>query len=178
LRLALPSPIPAEPLRPWQRATSGVPWQRAGTVLGIFGRPDLALPFFEDAVAADPRSASAWLALAVASDAVGQRTKSRTARAKAVLLAPHDVETMTAMAFEELEAGDVAAATRRLEDAVRRHPDDARSWALLGEARMLAKRAAEAADCFDRAVRLEPGNAFYRNRSAAARSLAGRNGPD
>ena len=72
------------------------------------------------------------------------------------------------MAYEFLTAGDIAAATPLLEQAVESDGLDFEAWLLLGNARSLANRSAEAEACFSICISLnqESETAYY-NRARA-----------
>ena len=72
------------------------------------------------------------------------------------------------MAYEFLTAGDIAAATPLLEQAVESDGLDFEAWLLLGNARALANRSAEAEACFSICISLnqESETAYY-NRARA-----------
>ncbi len=72
------------------------------------------------------------------------------------------------MAYEFLTAGDIAAATPLLEQAVESDGLDFEAWLLLGNARALASRSAEAEACFSICISLnqESETAYY-NRARA-----------
>jgi hypothetical protein len=166
----LPHPPAWESLGPFERATSPTPYHRVANFLLTMGRPADAEPFLRDALTAYPAAARARITYARLLERRGDRTGASRELEHAYASDPGDPEVASQSALQVLQDGDAARALERLRRELRVHPEHAASWAISGEAHLTQHDSAEAVECFERAVRLDPSNAYYAARLAAARA--------
>ncbi|MFN8179204.1 MAG: tetratricopeptide repeat protein [bacterium] len=170
VREDLPAPRAWEDLGAFGRATSPTPYHRVANFLMTMGRPDGAEAFLRDALTAYPASARARITYARLLERRGDRAGAAREIERAYASDPADPEVASQSALQVLQDGDAARALERLGRVLQAHPDHAVSWAISGEAHLARHETAEAVECFERAVRLDPANAYYATRLAAARS--------
>lgn len=87
---------------------------------------------------------------------------------------PTNFDALMLIGYLRLEQNDPAQALASFAKAVEAAPDDARTYAGVGEAAILMGRLVDAAEAFSDAVRLDPDNAGARNNLASALSRLGR----
>ncbi len=130
-----------------------------GHIADQTGAADRAIQAYADALAADPSSAAAALALANL-----QAERSRTADAIATLLAARDagastLEVNTNLAFLFIDAREPSKAVDAARLALRGKPDNPGAKLALGYAQLALKRWADAAQSLDEAGRSDLSNA-------------------
>jgi tetratricopeptide (TPR) repeat protein len=121
---------------------------RLGQARDAIGQPGGTLQLWERAarVATGPGTADLWQDLAVRYDAMGNKDRARTCRARAAL----------ATGVEPLDAGLPGEAVRAFTQAVEHDASLARAWYFLGEAERAAGRAAAARSAYERCLQLNP----------------------
>jgi Flp pilus assembly protein TadD len=93
----------------------------------LHGNAETALPLLRRAAALDPRSGGAWRDVTLALSRLDRPQEALEVARNAVTLAADDADLWRALGLLEAAAGDVAAARRALEQAVRLAPDDPRN---------------------------------------------------
>ena len=116
---------------------------------------DAAAPV-DAALAADPRSARAWMLRGALADALGDLPRARTAFEEASRLDPRSMEAAFNLGSVRLRSGDTAGAVAPLERAIRLRPSFAEAHAFLGVARLASGDATGAEGPLRRALALDP----------------------
>jgi Flp pilus assembly protein TadD len=120
------------------------------------GAPDTALRIAQQALAANPRNASALVRAAEAQAALGQRDNAAHSFAQARALAPDDVAASLGLARLEL-ATDPGAAVSELLGLTTRDPRNVAALIDLGIARDLLGHHADAQTAYRLALAIDPG---------------------
>jgi eukaryotic-like serine/threonine-protein kinase len=136
------------------------------------GRPEEALRLSR-AAAAGHRSIGRLYALAWLEVQQGETAAARATLEELLRRAPGHADGLSQLGYLELSNGNTARAAELYAELVRRTPRFA-PLTNLGLARLLLGRYAEAADAFERAAALEPGNPVARLNLADARFLLGK----
>ena len=118
------------------------------------GRREDARASYRAALALNPRFAPAWLGLAELSARTGPPGEELRVLREAEAAGTHSGVLLARMAQIELPAGDVAAAERHAEAAVRLLPTFAAAWWVAGETAERQGRTAEAIQRFEKAAAL------------------------
>lgn len=125
-----------------------------------------AVPALREAVKTEPGFEDAWLLLAQMEMALS----GREAAAAALAQAP---QTAAVKLMMSTLRGDAPGIVEGLESAAKANPSDWESWAQLGAASVQARRFAEAATAFTKAIALQPRSENLLNQAAYAYQLAG-----
>lgn len=133
-----------------------------------------AVSMWSDVTARRPHNVRALCNLGIALDEAGHADLAAATYQRALELEPDHAETLASSAKLLLQRGQLQAAEGRLRDALRGRPRLPAAHNNLGAVLAAMGRIATAADCFKRAVVLEPGNAEARGNLAAALLELGR----
>jgi tetratricopeptide (TPR) repeat protein len=126
------------------------------TVIALAGNEkDDGLALAERAVAANPRAASAAIALSYARQARFDLTGARDAAQQAVTLAPEDALAWARLAELHSSSGELRAATEAADRAATLDPNLARTHTVRGFALLTEVKTAAAAEAFGRAIQLD-----------------------
>lgn len=117
------------------------------------GKRSEALAAFEEAVKANPTSASAALELGAELESLGQSARAEEVYAKAAAAAPDDAATHAKLGAVFAERGMNERAATELETAVRLNPRDAASQKRLGYVYVALGKRDKAAAAFHEAMR-------------------------
>ncbi len=126
------------------------------TILIHLGFASDAAGSVDAALAADPRSARAWILRGSIADTSGDLSRAREAFEEAARLDPGSMEAAFNLGFARLRSGEFAGAMSDLERAIRLRPTFAQAHAMLGVARLAAGNAAGAEAPLRRAIALDP----------------------
>ncbi len=153
------------------RAVPAARWHRVGGGLFQLGRADLAERFLVAALDRDPGLTATRLTLANVVEALGRAEEAFDLRREAYRRDPRDADALTQFAVDLLVRGRLLDLEPALARASERFPSHALTWALLGEARALQGRRADAIACLQHALRLQPEREQFRRRLDVIRSV-------
>ena len=119
------------------------------------GRTDQAIAHFRAATEVDPKSAVSWFNMARAQHALGQKLAERISLNRAIELQPDWLPALSALAFNEIESGDTAAALDRAAAYRAAHPRDVAAFAFEGDVAVAARRFPAALDAYRAAYNLK-----------------------
>ncbi len=158
-----PLPRPDDPVSGALRRALGVspPPEAAdalayATILIHLGFTSDAAGSVDAALAADPRSARAWILRGSIADTSGDLSRAREAFEEAARLDPGSMEAAFNLGLVRLRSGELAGAISDLERAIRLRPRFAQAHAMLGVARLATGNAAGAEAPLHRAIELDP----------------------
>ncbi|KAK3284138.1 hypothetical protein CYMTET_8195 [Cymbomonas tetramitiformis] len=101
-----------------------------------------------------PRNEHAWLALARAREARGEKQRAFKALKEALEVSPHNVHLQHAQAMLSQRSGDADAAEAQLRRLLKDHPRNAHAWHALGTMALTERQdPAEALRCFQQGAR-------------------------
>jgi Tfp pilus assembly protein PilF/predicted AlkP superfamily phosphohydrolase/phosphomutase len=127
------------------------------------GRYAEAAEAFRKAISQEPRQATLWVNLGIALRFAGKTEEARTWLDKAYHVSEAERAAGHQLAQLDLEAGDLAAAERRLRSILDREPGASEVWNSLGIVLERRGREGEAARQYETAARLDPDAAEPRN---------------
>ncbi len=131
------------------------------TVMALVGdRRDEARKLAAEAVAADPRSASAALAASFVAQADFDIARAEAQAERAAQLDPSDPTALARAAEMCMAEGDLHAARADASRALERAPNDPRALTVLGFIELARLRSADAAKLFERAIAADSGYAM------------------
>ena len=140
----------------------------------IEGRLEDALALFDVALAATPRSAWAWFQQGTLLDELKRPQQAAASYRRALAIEEDNPLFWLHLAFNLLEAGEVAEARDAFAATVRLNPDDAVACGLLGSLLWGEGRAAEALEPLRHAAEMDPDNVWFRVRLAEVLCVLGR----
>ena len=130
------------------------------------GRADQAIAHFRAATEIDPKSAVSWFNMARAQHALGQKLAERISLNRAIELQPDWLPAQSALAFSEIESGDIAAGQARAAAYRAAHPRDVAALAFEGDIALAARQFPAALNAYRAAYNLKAGaplaEKFYR----------------
>ena len=134
------------------------------------GFPTRAIPIYERVLAETPDDARALSLYGLALLQAGRPSEAETPLRRAVELQPNDPGYKSGLAELYFKTGDDETALAELGKVTAAHPDFAPAFIRLGDARMARQEYAAAAEAFDSALQLTPGD--LRVAQTLARALA------
>lgn len=140
----------------------------------VEGRLEDAVALFDVALRATPRSAWAWFQQGTLLDDLKRPTQAAASYRRALEIEGDNPRFWLHLAFNLLEAGQVAEARDAFAATVRVNPDDAVACGLLGSLLWGEGRATEALDPLRHAAELDPDNVWFRVRLAEVLCVLGR----
>jgi tetratricopeptide (TPR) repeat protein len=126
----------------------------------IPARAEAARRAAERALSLAPQRPEGHQALAEYFESIGDIARALTESSTALALAPGNAELLAATAYDESNLGRWEAARTHLEQAVRLDPRSAGAMGALGDILLYTRNYPEAAEVYDRALRLAPGSLF------------------
>ncbi len=124
------------------------------------GRPDVALPVAERAVAADPASAYAWNLCGVACRQNGRLADAVARLSEAVAIDPELLDARVNLGNALLDAGDAERALPHYQKALALQPESASVHNNLGNLYRELRRTTEAIAAYRRAIECDPQHAW------------------
>jgi tetratricopeptide (TPR) repeat protein len=121
----------------------------------VHGEKAEALRLARSALALDPTSPAAWVALSYAQQAAFDLKAALVSLREAVRHAPENALAWARLAEIQLSLGDLDRALQAAQTAVRRHPDLARTQTVLGFAHLAQIDTRRATEAFARAIQLD-----------------------
>ena len=140
-----------------------------GVALAALNRTVEAEKHLHAALALEPELAEAHAQLGRLAERTGRNEEAKTQYDRALTLNPNHAEAHRRLGLLAARREDFAAAERHFTALAVIRPDDADAHANLGNVLLLTGRAKEAAERFETALRLRPGDERLRESLAAAR---------
>lgn len=132
-------------------------WAHLGNCLFDQQRWEEAAEAYRHALARQPLDAQVWTNLGAVLQAAGRRDEAEQAFRQSLTLRPDEPATLARYALLALERGEPRRAAELAEAALRRHPQLAPAWVVLGNARRLQDDLAGAEAAYRQAVQILPG---------------------
>ncbi len=123
------------------------------------GRLDDAAAIFQDQIKNSPKAPEAYFFLGVVQRLQKKNSEARQSFEKALELEPNNLLALDQLISLDLEAKDFAAADRRIDAEMKKHPKAASSYLLKGRAEMAQAKWDEAEATLKKALELDPNSA-------------------
>ncbi len=134
-----------------------------GQILSLTGKPNEAAAELERALAAQPSSIDALLALAAAYRAAGRSAQAEATYRRALQRQPSYWAVYNQFGSFYYRLGRYPEAIAMFREAVKRRPDSVRAWNNLGAAYFKIDSYAEARKAYESSIRVEPNDGAYTN---------------
>jgi tetratricopeptide (TPR) repeat protein len=154
---------------------SSTTYCRLGECHLVLNRPAQAQDDFFKATELDPESAGVWVGLAKASSMAGDWRRSILAARKALGFQEDNAEALALLGYSLLKNGQHEEALAALIRGTKARPEDGTLQCVLGRAYAVSGNSTKAVECYQQALRLEPGNSLAREllaQSTAAKTRA------
>jgi tetratricopeptide (TPR) repeat protein len=149
-------------------------WNNKGISLATLGRREEAISCYDQALALDPRYATAWSNKGKALAELGRREEAISCYDQALALDPRHAAAWNNKGSALCNLGRREEAISCYDQALAIDPRDAAAWDNKGNALADLGRHAEAISCYDQALAVDPRDAVTLNNKGLALADAGR----
>lgn len=141
---------------------SSMMYCRLGECHLVMNKPAQAQDDFFKATELDPESAGVWVGLAKASSMAGDWRRSILAARKALGFHEDNTEALVLLGYSLLKNGQHEEALAMLIRGAKAKPEDGTLQCILGRAYAVSGNTTKAMECYQQALKLEPGNSLAR----------------